>query len=832
MLLLLLLARKNGGQEKNEEEGGTDVLRNHRRSPCRSADEEEEDITTTNTTDDTGDHDDRCSSEQEEEDQEGENDSEGDDDERFGEDETSDRDDVCEDPEYDDDSSSDEGMWMRLPVDDDDDGDDSFFSSSEEEDGGPEFGQRDAEHLVEYLEHGGEEDYLLLNPWASWTHQNRPPDNWYSNIPVRENESFHHVLDAAEHDLHTTHVVLDIGAVAGGFAVCRINEVLRCWRNLQHLEIECGVVHSLDDMECNDELLTRFLERSNTASSSLQSLQLWAIGSPSLWTELTTKLGPSLSTLTLADQVRGEPLQTNPPTATELQQAIASSYPLWTSLRTIELHLGPAATSVTPLQGLAKIPNLTELRFHMSSSADQSAATVVEDIAQCIPTCKNLRKLILDASSLDRPLNVCSVVASAALSQSLEDMKLHHVDLVPSQIQSIPLNRTLHTLTLVRYGTLEASACHILSHFHGLTVLRMNFTNLGSPPLSHGMHRSPVPWELLLRQHSQLHTLEYADPTDVVGSTETDPIERDEVLATILSSLQNHHSSLRHTSLAIRGTQARTEDGPLHKLPALLQYSQGTLRLQLSSLSEADVVALSCGMEKTHPALRELHIIVRTAIPYSGLAAMFRALQTNTSLQHLDLQCDCTRGNGPHLADLENDLKTLLATNSALTTLRVRLHPDWGSLFGLDVEKRLLNSLRIGLTTNRSLLELHFPLKSCIFPAQAERLFDMLELNTSLRRFEGITFALSPDQQRMERYLVLNQRGRYLLFDQKGSERRGAIPLGLWPIVLAPLARAAPGAESGDGSNLDALFFFLQHLPQTVFRRGTARACPRPADSE
>lgn len=159
-----------------------------------------------------------------------------------------------------------------------------------------------------------------------------------------------------------------------------------------HLDIQCSDEYAIftytQQMEFTDALLKGYFKASR---GTLQSLQLWAVGDPSLWDSLSTRLGNSLSSLSIADWNQREPLRTHQPTA--VQQAINSTYHRWTCLHSIEIHLGPTPGSVAPLQGLAAVPNLLHLTFHVCRSASQSASIASEEIGRFVPLCRNLRKV-------------------------------------------------------------------------------------------------------------------------------------------------------------------------------------------------------------------------------------------------------------------------------------------------------------------------------------------------------------------------------------------------------------------------------------------------------
>ena len=450
----------------------------------------------------------------------------------------------------------------------------------------------------------------------------------------------------------------------------------------------------------------------------------------------------------------------------------------------------------------------------------ERASIALTEIGRCIPLCRNLSKVALDASERKEFLDVSTFVALAASSHSLEDLTLDNVCLTPSPELSIPHNHTLRTLTLVRFQTLHASACHLLSHFQELHVLKLVPLCL---PTASGMHRFPEAWEPLLRHLPNLQTLEYANPRSSINHAS---IEHDAVLAAISGALRHHPTALRLLRLEVDGSK-----NPLTQLAALLQSCQGTLHLCLKYPTEFSIAALARGIENAHPDLRELYLSPHHFSPQivqlGELIALFRALQSNASLQHFELESriafDRTESQLTHVEDA---LTALLATNATLTKLRLRLGSNPRES---DPKHRLLRALIEGLDANRSLVELQFQLSEPVSADASARLLETLDRNTSLHRLEGVQLKHDADRREMERFLSLNRRGRYLLFDAEIAERHrgsgGAVPLGLWPLVLAPLAADSQAASA------DWLFYFLRRLPHAALLRVTARSCPLPADN-
>ena len=113
-----------------------------------------------------------------------------------------------------------------------------------------------------------------------------------------------------------------------------------------------------------DTLLEQLVEASR---ATLRSVLVKGVGRPELWESFVNKFGASVEPLTMPWQ----------PYEPAVHRAIDSTYHRWTNLRSIELCLGPtteyqirgALTHVTPLQGLASIPNLEDVALRLEQSS-------------------------------------------------------------------------------------------------------------------------------------------------------------------------------------------------------------------------------------------------------------------------------------------------------------------------------------------------------------------------------------------------------------------------------------------------------------------------------
>jgi len=238
-----------------------------------------------------------------------------------------------------------------------------------------------------------------------------------------------------------------------------------------------------------------------------------------------------------------------------------------------------------------------------------------------------------------------------------------------------------------------------------------------------------------------------------------------------------------------------------------------------------DVVALSSGIENAHPELRQLQLIGLNVV---SATSRFRALQGNATLQFFSLRhvsfnsySDDDRfvSNESRFLECEVSLSTLLANNSTLTKLELDVKLN---LYACDRQHRLQNSLVVGLGVNRTLQRVCFNCGGDVPPELSLHLVQMLEGNTSLHEFIGFHCKLESDRAVIQRYLTLNRYGRGLLRESPEAVDAATTtaatvrqtPLGFWPIVLAPIV--------ADGA-MDALFYFLKRMSQTVFQRGTAQ---------
>jgi hypothetical protein len=249
-----------------------------------------------------------------------------------------------------------------------------------------------------------------------------------------------------------------------------------------------------------------------------------------------------------------------------------------------------------------------------------------------------------------------------------------------------------------------------------------------------------------------------------------------EALAKFCQVIERPESLLKNVDLDIVSS-----DGTMHfpAIESLLKHSKGELIVNFGQLPPLSSVHVVKGAKSLGIHLRVLRIrFCRCEFGDGKFASILRALGARRSLKVLEFGFDAHAGIGTPEASIAA-IRDLIQSNDSLEELVLR---------GLGVEAvvTLWERIMPGIaTTNRSLRTLDFVGAGVddVWPRVRDPLLAALQTNGVLGQIGG-DLQVPGDDREVRHLLKQNEYGRQLLLP-----RDGPVPAGLWPTILARIAK-------------------------------------------